>query len=63
MSEELLRDMSALSKKLDHLITTKLVAGGAEPPRLVKANSAFDLAKALHKLSTNADLQKLLGGK
>ena len=52
-------DLNNLTAKLERLINTKV--SGTEPPRLVRANSAFELYGALTKAKQQPDLMKLLG--
>lgn len=54
-------DIDNLSRKLERLIKTKLAdQGAAEPPRLVRANSAFELYAALTHAKNRPELLKLL---
>ena len=52
-------DLNNLSTKLEKLINTRV--SGAEPPRLVRANSAFELYSALAKAKQQPELMKILG--
>lgn len=59
----MLSDIQKLTSNLEKLISTKIVAEGVKtPPRLVRANSAFELAKALHKVQENPEFVELLRG-
>lgn len=53
-------DVKNLTHKLEKLISARV--GGAEPPRLVRANSAFELYGALTKAKEQPELMKLLDG-
>ncbi|MDE2431103.1 MAG: hypothetical protein KGM99_20465 [Burkholderiales bacterium] len=54
-------DISNMANKLEKVINTRLVGvAGQEPPRLVKANSAFDLLNALRRAEAKPELQKYL---
>ena len=50
--------LKELSHKLEKLLNTSVE--GREPPRLVRANSAFELQAALKKATARPDLVKLL---
>jgi hypothetical protein len=51
-------EIKTLSQKLEKLIDT--MVEGREPPRLVRANSAFELQAALKRAAARPDLVKLL---
>jgi hypothetical protein len=53
-------DLTALRRKLERLLNTSLKADVPEPPRLVRANSAFALLAAVEKLESHPDVAKLL---
>jgi hypothetical protein len=56
-----MKDIENLTQKLERLINTKVAAAGvAEPPRLVRANSAFELYAALSRAKKSPELLKLL---
>lgn len=56
---DLMTELQTMSKRLQRLIGTTLATDVKEPPRLVRANSAFDLAKAIDKLMQNPDFAEI----
>lgn len=51
-------DLNKLSTKLEKLINTRVE--GSEPPRLVRANSAFELYGAIEKAKQQPELLRAL---
>ena len=56
----MVKDAKALANRLEKLLKTSLAGGISEPPRLVRANSAFDLYKALKRVEDNPALARFL---
>ena len=57
----MINEIKALSAKLEKIVNTRIADKGvADPPRLVRANSAFDLYNALKKLENNPDAREFL---
>lgn len=57
----MINEVKTLSERLEKLLNTTLAHNATkEPPRLVRANSAFDLYNALQKVQQNPELAKLL---